>query len=74
MPFGIGQWEIVVLGAIFVFFFGSSRLPRIGRDLGRSLREMRQTIESVDPRTSLRELGTGDPPEKTERPRQKPPA
>lgn len=61
MPFGIGQWELLILGAVFVLFFGSTRLPRIGRDLGRSLREMRETIEGVDPRTSLRELGQSTP-------------
>lgn len=60
MPFGIGQWEILILGAVLVLLFGSSRLPRIGRDLGRSLREVRQTVEGVDPRTAMRELEQGD--------------
>ncbi len=63
MPFGVGQWELLVLGAIFVLFFGTSRLPRIGRDLGRSLREMRETVESVDPRSTLGELGRGEQPQ-----------
>lgn len=73
MPFG--QWEMLILGAVLLLLFGSTRLPRIGRDLGRSLREMRQTIEGVDPRTTLRELGPGEPPEaQPRRPRAEPPA
>jgi TatA/E family protein of Tat protein translocase len=55
MPF-VGQWELLLLAAIVLLIFGSSRVPRIGRDLGRSFREMRQTIESIDPRTPLKEL------------------
>lgn len=73
MPFG--QWEILVLGAVLMLLFGSTRLPRIGRDLGRSLREMRETVEGVDPRRTLRELGPGEPPDDPpRRPRPEPPA
>jgi TatA/E family protein of Tat protein translocase len=71
MPFGIGQWELLILGAVIVFVFGSARLPRIGRDLGKSLREMRETIEGVDPRKSLREL---EPGSTAERPAERRPA
>jgi sec-independent protein translocase protein TatA len=56
MPFGVGQWELIVLGVVVLLIFGSSRLPRIGRDLGRSLREMKETVEAVDPRSSVKEL------------------
>jgi sec-independent protein translocase protein TatA len=56
MPFGVGQWEILALAVVLVLLFGSSRLPKIGRDLGRSLREVKETVEGVDPRTSLKEL------------------
>jgi sec-independent protein translocase protein TatA len=56
MPFGVGQWELLVLAAILVLLFGSSKVPKIARDLGRSLREMKETVEGIDPRTSLKEL------------------
>jgi sec-independent protein translocase protein TatA len=65
MPFGVGQWEIIVLVAVLVLLFGSSRVPRIARDLGRSVREIKETVEGVDPRTPLKELERG-PDEKTE--------
>ena len=59
MPFGVGQWEIIVLVAVLVLLFGSSRVPKIARDLGRSVREIKETVEGVDPRTPLKELERG---------------
>jgi len=59
MPFGVGQWEIIVLVAVLVLLFGSSRVPKIARDLGRSVREVKETVEGIDPRTSLKELERG---------------
>jgi sec-independent protein translocase protein TatA len=57
MPFGIGHWELIVLGIVLVLLFGGSQLPRIGRQLGRGARETRDALTAVDPRTPLRELG-----------------
>ena len=56
MPFGVGQWEMIVLGVILLLLFGSSRVPTIARNLGRSVREMKETVEGIDPRASLKEL------------------
>jgi sec-independent protein translocase protein TatA len=56
MPFGVGQWELVVLGVILLLIFGSAKVPRMARDLGKSVRELKETVEGVDPRTPLREL------------------
>jgi TatA/E family protein of Tat protein translocase len=56
MPFGVGQWEILALAVVLVLIFGSSRVPKLARDLGRSIREVRETVEGVDPRTQLKEL------------------
>ncbi|HEU0337260.1 MAG TPA: twin-arginine translocase TatA/TatE family subunit [Gaiellaceae bacterium] len=56
MPFGIGQWELIVLGAVLVLLFGTSRVPQIARQLGLGLREVRRTVDDVDPRRPLREL------------------
>ena len=61
MPFGLGQWEILILAAVLVLIFGSARLPRIGRDLGRNLREVKRTVEEIDPRTQLKELEAPKP-------------
>jgi len=51
-----GQWELLVLGLVVLLLFGSKQLPTIARNLGRGVREMRETVSHVDPRTSLREL------------------
>jgi sec-independent protein translocase protein TatA len=56
VPFGVGHWELIVLGLVLMLLFGGSQLPAIGRRLGRSAREARETIAGVDPRTPLREL------------------
>jgi TatA/E family protein of Tat protein translocase len=57
MPFGIGHWELIVLGVVLALLFGGSQLPRIGRQLGLGAREARDTLAGIDPRTPLRELG-----------------
>jgi TatA/E family protein of Tat protein translocase len=57
MPFGIGHWELIVLGIVLVLLFGGSQLPRIGRQLGLGAREARDTLAGIDPRAPLRELG-----------------
>jgi sec-independent protein translocase protein TatA len=66
VPFGVGQWEILALAVVLVLIFGSSRVPKIARDLGRSLREVKETVEGVDPRTPLKEL---EPPAEREDPK-----
>ena len=70
VPF-VGQWEMLALALIVALLFGGSQLPAIGRKLGRSVRETRDTLASVDPRTSVREL---DRPASETRERRPPPA
>lgn len=53
MPFGIGQWELVALAVVLTLLFGGSQLPALARRLGRTVREARETIASVDPRSEL---------------------
>jgi sec-independent protein translocase protein TatA len=62
MPFGIGSWELIVLGVIVLLIFSSAKVPKMARDLGRSLREVKETIEGADPRSSMKEL-EAPPPE-----------
>jgi TatA/E family protein of Tat protein translocase len=65
VPFPVGQWELLALAIVVALLFGGSQLPAIGRKLGRSVRETRDTLATVDPRTPLREL---DRPESTKGP------
>ena len=53
MP-GIGHWELIILAVIIVLLFGSKQVPQIGRQLGRGMREFKQTVGLVDPRDDVR--------------------
>lgn len=60
MPFG--HWELVALAVVLLLLFGSKQLPTLARNLGRGVREVRQTVVDVDPRRELLEL---EPPRET---------
>lgn len=47
MPFGIGHWELIAIVLVALLLFGSSQLPRIGRQLGRGVREAGREIAEV---------------------------
>ena len=60
MPFGIGSSELAILALVVVLVFGPSRLPAIGRRLGRQTREASR--EYLDLKRSLA-LESRDPPD-----------
>ena len=39
-----GAWEIIVLLAVILVFFGSSRLPKLARSLGSSMTEFKKGL------------------------------
>ena len=49
-----GHWELIVLGLVLLLLFGAKRVPLIGRQLGRSVRELKDTVQDVDPRDDMR--------------------
>jgi sec-independent protein translocase protein TatA len=49
------HWELIVLGVVLVLLFGAKRVPQIGRQLGRSVRELKDTVREVDPREDVRQ-------------------
>jgi TatA/E family protein of Tat protein translocase len=49
-----GHWELIVLGLVLLLLFGAKRVPLIGRQLGRSVRELKDTVRDVDPREDMR--------------------
>ena len=53
MPFDVGPWEIVVLIGVLGLLFGSKGVPDVARRLGRSVREVKETVGEVDPRRML---------------------
>jgi sec-independent protein translocase protein TatA len=39
MPFGLGATELLIVLAILLVLFGSSRLPKLARSIGEARRE-----------------------------------
>ncbi len=53
MPFGLGIWEIVILAVVLVLLFGSKGAPAMARRLGTGLREVKDAVTEMDPRSLL---------------------
>jgi len=62
VPFGISWWEVLILGLIILLIFGPKRLPEMGRQLGRGMREFKESI-----------TGSGKGDEDVDRPELPPP-
>jgi sec-independent protein translocase protein TatA len=44
MPFGIGLPEILIFLVVVLLLFGASRVPEIGRSLGKGMREFKDAV------------------------------
>jgi sec-independent protein translocase protein TatA len=49
-----GQWELIALVFVLLLLFGSKRIPELARQLGRGVREVKQTVADVDPREDVK--------------------
>ena len=49
MPFGIGIWELLILLLVLLLVFGPKRLPEMGRQLGKGMREFKDSITGNNP-------------------------
>ncbi len=43
--FGLGTTELIILLAILVLLFGSSKLPQLGAGLGQGIRNFKKSIK-----------------------------
>jgi len=75
MPFGLGWPELVIILVIVLVIFGASRVPEIGRALGKGIREFRGSVSEVKEGVEGKaaEAGSGEP-EKAESTSDKPSA
>ncbi|MFN8222817.1 MAG: twin-arginine translocase TatA/TatE family subunit [Gaiellales bacterium] len=48
MPFGIGIPELLILLLVLLLVFGPKRLPEMGRQLGKGMREFKDSISGRD--------------------------
>jgi sec-independent protein translocase protein TatA len=46
--FGLGVWELVILLAIVLLIFGSSRLPTLARSVGESITEFKKGFKGIE--------------------------
>ena len=53
MPLGLGIWEIVILAGILLLLFGSKGAPKMARRLGASVKEVKDAVEEMHPRSLL---------------------
>ena len=44
MPFGIGIWEMLILLVVLLLVFGPKRLPEMGRQIGKGMREFKDSV------------------------------
>lgn len=44
MPFGIGIWEMLILLLVLLLVFGPKRLPEMGRQIGKGMREFKDSV------------------------------
>ena len=48
MPFGISNWELMILLIVLLLIFGAKRLPEMGRSLGKGMREFKDSVTGVE--------------------------
>ncbi len=48
MPFGIGIWELLILLLVLLLVFGPKKLPEMGRQLGKGMREFKESVSGKD--------------------------
>ena len=48
------HWELLVLGVVLLLLFGAKRVPLLGRQLGRGVREVKENVRDIEPREDVR--------------------
>ena len=68
MPFGIGLPEVLIFLVVVLLLFGASRVPEIGRSVGKGMREFKDAVSGKDeaapslPRAPEDEENVASPP------------
>jgi sec-independent protein translocase protein TatA len=46
--FGFGHWELLIVLVIALIIFGAGKLPEIGAELGKSIRNFKKGVAEVE--------------------------
>jgi len=46
--FGVGPWELMLILLIVLVIFGAGRLPEIGANLGKGIRNFKKSISDTE--------------------------
>ena len=65
MPFGIGIWELLILLLVLLLVFGPKRLPEMGRQLGKGMREFKDSVSGsgTDDEPTIDDIAELPPPD-----------
>jgi sec-independent protein translocase protein TatA len=66
MPFGIGIWELLILLLVLLLVFGPKRLPEMGRQLGKGMREFKESVSGKDDDDRIDDIAELPPAEPSE--------
>ena len=67
MPFGIGIWELLILLLVLLLVFGPKRLPEMGRQLGKGMREFKESVSGdKDDEPTIDDMAELPPAEQTQ--------
>jgi sec-independent protein translocase protein TatA len=48
VPFGIGLPEVLIFLVVVLLLFGASRVPEVGRSMGKGMREFKDALSGKD--------------------------
>jgi len=57
--FGLGHWELLLIGLIVFLIFGAKRIPEIGKGLGGAVREFRSVKKELNAQPQSKDVEGG---------------